>query len=297
MDAVKLLFIGFSFDKNGPYFVLEDILTRERYKMHVVSKTFTLEKTEQRFCIGTYELTTFQSAPCEKRIKLSCKDKGNQCEECQRKTGFNPAFYHAKNISPQQTAYNSLPHVVYMAYFAPGYVKVGIASERRHSIRLLEQGARAALVLEKYPNAQLARNLEASLCSKPDIRETLSSNLKLQLISESSYSFEAANRALQYYTYKYSLKTITDKAIDLDPFYFCQNKPQGIIKLPIGAKADTISGKVIGMIGDTIILEQKHNDTLFAVSVKKYISHEIMLYVNEMRYEYEAEPKQLSLWG
>ena len=106
------------------------------------------------------------------------------CPACREKTGFNPAFYNAESISPQQRAYNLTPHFVYMAYFSPAHLKVGISSETRGIERLLEQGARVAGILKRYPNADEARALEAHLCSQDGILETMRLGTKNKLLSE-----------------------------------------------------------------------------------------------------------------
>ena len=298
MSYQEQLFVGFSYNKTGPHFILEDLQTRERQKLYFDSKIMTIENTELRYCVGTYDLNTFATTPCRKKVVLDSHQKGNYCEYCKYEIGFNPAFYNAKAISPQQVQYNNSPHIVYMAYFSPDHIKVGIASERRHSIRLLEQGARAAIVLAKYPNAQLARQLEARLCSNTDILENVTSDTKLRLLIEEDYSFDYAKKSLMYTAKKYYGQSVLGDVIDLEPYYFYGKSLVGKIQRLDNQKEAQISGKLVGMIGDIVIMVQPEvsEDTLFAVSVKKYISHVVKLYLEEIRFRYAFEPRQYTLW-
>lgn len=94
---------------------------------------------------------------------LDPSSKVNNCGECYKKIGFNSSFYNSSCISPQQLEYNKTPYVVYLAYFSPACVKVGIASLKRSRLRLLEQGAKAAFILKTFPDAYQARELESKI--------------------------------------------------------------------------------------------------------------------------------------
>src|SRR5690349_6321107 len=81
--------------------------------------------------------------------------KFDVCPTCQQRTGFNPAFYHASSVSSQQEERNLEPHLLYLAHFGKGIVKVGISHAARNRSRLLEQGARSAIVLDIFPTAHI----------------------------------------------------------------------------------------------------------------------------------------------
>src|SRR5215213_4392315 len=81
--------------------------------------TLTFDKA-QRYCTGWHDLRSREDFACPDRARLPAAYA--QCRHCQVKTGFNPAFYHAKTISEQQTTRNQQPHLLYLAHFAPGVV-------------------------------------------------------------------------------------------------------------------------------------------------------------------------------
>jgi hypothetical protein len=299
LKNITRLFVGYSFDRVGPHFIFDDLTTNERQKYYFSSKILSLEKMQNRFCVGTYDLTTFATRPCEKKMAVDTESKDIHCKECQYKIGFNPAFYNSKSISPQQEKYNLTPHVVYLAYFSPTHIKVGIASEKRHSIRLLEQGARAAAILARFENAQMARNLESELCAKEGILERLTSDTKLKLLCSEKYDFNRAKEILLNVVKSSYKKEANSEVIDLTPFYFYGNKifKNELYRVENGSEK-YIAGKLIGMIGDIVILSQPtpRNQIYFAISVKKYISYVVNIYLDEILAAYPYEVKQLTLW-
>ena len=297
MSWREFLFAGYGYDKTGPYFLLDESGGQQREKMYFDSVAATVEKLERRFCVGTYDLDTFKTKPCRDRAALEPQAKDARCGRCLREIGFNPAFYNASAVSPKQERYNMTPHVVYMAYFSPKHVKIGIASEKRYSVRLLEQGARAAVVLAKFGDAYAARALEERLCAVQGFLERLTSDAKLGLLISGQYYYERAKSDLlkmieQHYDYEPA-----GELMDLTPYYFYGKTPpvsSGVYRADGGG--DMVSGRLIGMIGDTVIISQSEGDdgALFAVPVKKYVSHIVRIYYNEVKIKYSHEARQLT---
>lgn len=166
-DAHTTVLAGHGFDDAGPYLLINDIDDATQHRFSVRGKTFTLKQLPARFCVGRFDLLTHRKSVCPLKIKLLPTEKDDMCPACKEATGFNPSFYYAETISPQQRAYNETPHYVYLAYFSPQHIKAGISSETRGIERLLEQGARAARIVGHFGNADEARKLEAALCAQP----------------------------------------------------------------------------------------------------------------------------------
>lgn len=290
---LKLIFVGYSYDHIGPHFIFYNTYLKNYKKQYLNNISFTIKKVEKRYCIGIYNLDTLSYSPCPNNYKLDFNSKINNCDECYNKIGFNPAFYNTQKISPQQLEYNKLPHVVYLAYFSPLHIKVGIASAKRSSLRLLEQGARAAFIIKTFSNAYLARELEAKLC-KGDygILERLSSDQKLNIIFENSYDPITANKTLSDILMQVNIVPESE-FLDFNLKYFYNNN-YDLSNLEKVKKPEFLSGQAIGMIGDIAILKQK--EKIIAVSVKKFISHKIDINYSENFMEYLTEPKQISFW-
>ena len=141
------LLAGHGFDEAGPYLLINDIDEATQHRFSVRGRTFTLKQLPQRYCVGRFDLLTHRKSVCPLSIELLPTEKDDMCPACREATGFNPSFYYAETISPQQRSYNETPHYVYLAYFSPQHIKAGISSETRGIERLLEQGARAARIV------------------------------------------------------------------------------------------------------------------------------------------------------
>lgn len=135
-----------------------------------------------KYCTGWVDFENHCSQICPDHATVD--EKYKNCLKCRDKTGFNPAFYNANSVSAQQEKINQNPHFVYLAYFAPNVIKVGISQEERGIRRLLEQGARLAIKLETFSSALIARQYEAKISKLDKIVETLPVHKKMELIKQ-----------------------------------------------------------------------------------------------------------------
>lgn len=289
----EIVLAGFGYADDGPHLVLNDIDEAKRYVFPVLGRTFSLRRLQKRYCTGPFDLKTLEARCCPNKVELLPDMKETQCPACIEETGFNPSFYFATTISPQQRAYNLTPHFVYMAYFAPGFVKVGISSETRGVERLLEQGARAACVIGRFENADAARELEARLCAEEDIYETMRASKKRDLLVEVPYRFEEGASALRATAEAHDV-AILEGPFDLSPYYFGGPSPSvDEMTLPQDDADGVCAGRCVGMVGADLVFRQKEMN--FVTLVKEWESHVVELYVNEVVHEYAYEPAQMML--
>lgn len=295
MPDATLVFSGFGYDAQGPYIQVNDLREKTQMRLPVLGRTFTLKCAEQRFCVGAFDLTTYESRACDLMAELPAISdyKDDMCPACREATGFNPAFYNADVVSPQQREYNKTPHFVYLAYFSPAHLKVGISSETRGIERLLEQGARVAAILKRYPNADAARELEAHLCSQEGILETMRVSTKNRLLNE-PFDAEDAIECVMQTAHKHGVEPECG-CFDLTPYYFGEGASvPPMVQPPDNALDNMCGGHCVGMVGGTLALEQ--NGTVFAVPIKDWESHALEITVGEVLYEYDYEPQQMGLW-
>ncbi|MFJ3235134.1 DUF2797 domain-containing protein [Streptomyces sp. NPDC086787] len=81
-----------------------------------------------RTCVGA------RGHGCPRRTAVPGRSTGARCEECAR-------LDRAHSVAADTIADDPRPYRVYLAWFGPGMVKVGITAVERGSARLLEQGA------------------------------------------------------------------------------------------------------------------------------------------------------------
>ncbi|SBT91433.1 Protein of unknown function [Streptomyces sp. DI166] len=89
---------------------------------------FAVEEGGVRTCVGA------RGHACPVRAVVSGRSTGARCEECAR-------LDRAHSVAADTLADDPRPYRVYLAWFGPGMVKVGITAEQRGPARLLEQGA------------------------------------------------------------------------------------------------------------------------------------------------------------
>lgn len=83
---------------------------------------------------GVRACTGARGHACPVRAAVSARSTGARCEECGR-------LDRAHSVAADGVADDPRPYRVYLAWFGPGLVKVGITAAGRGPARLLEQGA------------------------------------------------------------------------------------------------------------------------------------------------------------
>jgi len=272
----QLLFTHFRYSSHTHKAQLH-LLDREQSAYHFIepnNQPLTLQfDTTQRYCTGWHDLAAGVTYPCSDAASLP--EAYHECRHCQQKTGFNPAFYHASSISPQQQARNQSPHLLYLAHFGPGVLKVGISWAARGKGRLLDQGARSYLLLKTFSTAEEARAMEASIAALPGISEALQSRTKHNLLHRpydtAAGSAELLNcRDLLESTLNTTFEARTPEA--LDTFYLIQPLRHSSL---VSLDTKKISGQFIGMIGSTLILQQ--DDVQFMLSLNKFRGYPVSI--------------------
>lgn len=256
-------------------------------------KTFTLQfDTSRRYCTGWHDLETAESYPCPDHAALP--EQYEQCRHCQLKTGFNPAFYNASSVSKQQQARNQLPHLMYLAHFGPGIVKVGITWAERGIKRLLDQGARSGLIIKVYPSADIARQYEARSARLPGILETLQLRQKYQYLIRPYDAPKGAEELLaarERLVREAGVAPEDSQPLPLDPYFLDHNvlTPQNLLDV---TKNNAISGRCLGMIGSVLISEQ--DGLQYSLPLGKLTGYTCTLSYNEV--QNKNEPHQVSLF-
>jgi hypothetical protein len=245
-----------------------------------------------RYCGGWHNLETAESFPCPDAATLP--DQYDQCRHCQQKTGFNPAFYNAVSVSEQQQARNAQPHILYLAHFAPGVVKVGISWAERGIRRLLDQGARSAVIIKTYPTADIARQYEAKTAALPGIAETLQVRQKHQYLKkpyDAAAGADELRAARDRLVREVGMTPDDNQPLYLDNYYVDNNTlhPQDLVDITSG---DSISGACIGMIGSVLVMEQ--DGLQYTLPLSKLTGYKATLSYDVVKND--AAPHQASLF-
>lgn len=248
--------------------------------------------TESRHCVGWRDITSGDRFVCPDNKQID----GNyeQCQACQEKTGFNPAFYNATSVSKQQDARNHEPHLLYLARFGQGIIKVGISHAKRQRSRLLEQGARDAIIIDTFPTAHIARQYEAKIAAMPGIVETLQSRKKSSLLSV-PYDHADGRRELceakERIESEHHVTFTGNDVINLDPIYFPADEPD--LQQSIDCSDQhLLSGTAFGMVGSSLFCN--YEGTPVFLPLKKLVGHKLTLTFDQQHLTLPA--RQISLF-
>ena len=278
-DSEDTLLAGYGCDERGPFLIL-DALGKQSWQREVVrirEQVFTFTRCDEQHCVGRHDLETGRSVPCPARVAFGAIAH-EQCSDCFAATGFNPAFYNAPRISEQQRRRNLEPHIVYLVSFGVGAVKVGMAYAPRRLSRLLEQGARLGAVLACLPNADRARELEASIARELDVSEFVRASRKRQLLA-SPLSAAAARAelacAIARVAERHPEAADAGPIQELDPYYFGDERVPSTLTDLSETLPHSISGRCVGMIGDIVVCAQR--EQRFMLSLGDSVGHRVRL--------------------
>lgn len=244
-----------------------------------------------KYCAGWVDFENRCSQICPDHATVD--EKYENCLKCRDKTGFNPAFYNANSVSAQQEKINQNPHFVYLAYFAPNVIKVGISQEERGIRRLLEQGARLAIKLETFSSALIARQYEAKISKLDGIAETLPVYKKLELIKQ-PFDRAAGERKLRQKLLEIEQKIgVSFPKSELIPCedYF-QTAGVDLSRVVLMKDCGQLVGHVRSVIGSIVITD--YDGQLLAYNIKKLIGYRAQKVDREI--ELNLPTEQLTLF-
>ena len=244
-----------------------------------------------KYCAGWVDFENRCSQICPDHATVD--EKYENCLKCRDKTGFNPAFYNANSVSAQQEKINQNPHFVYLAYFAPNVIKVGISQEERGIRRLLEQGARLAIKLETFSSALIARQYEAKISKLDGIVETLPVSKKMELI-KLPFDRAAGERELRQKLLEIEQKIgVSFPKSELIPCedYF-QTAGVDLSRVVLMKDCSQLVGHVRSVIGSIVITD--YGGQLLAYNIKKLIGYRAQKADREI--ELDLPTEQLTLF-
>ena len=224
-----------------------------------------------KYCTGWVDFDNHSSQVCPDSATVD--GKYENCLKCRDRTGFNPAFYNADSVSAQQEKINQNPHFVYLAYFAPGVIKVGISQEERGIRRLLEQGARLALKLETFSSALIARQYEAKIARLDGIVETMPIHKKLELIKQPfdrATGEEKLRQKLLEIEQKIGVSFPKSELIPCEDYFHTAGVD--LARVVLMKDQNQLAGRVRSIIGPILIAD--YDGQLLAYNVKKFIGYQ-----------------------
>ena len=244
-----------------------------------------------KYCTGWVDFDNHCSQICPDSATVD--GKYENCLKCRDRTGFNPAFYNADSVSAQQEKINQNPHFVYLAYFAPGVIKVGISQEERGIRRLLEQGARLALKLETFSSALIARQYEAKIARLDGVVETMPIHKKLELVKQPFNRADGEKKLQQKLLeieQKIGISFLRSELIPCEDYFHTTGVD--LTRVVLMKDQNQLTGRVRSIIGPILITD--YDGQLLAYNMKKFIGYQAQKITGDIELELPSE--QLTLF-
>ena len=288
-DDFLLAYASFNAD-NQPF--IDCQIDSEIKRRELFGQDLSLEfDFSTKYCTGWVDFKNHCSQICPDSATVD--GKYENCLKCRDRTGFNPAFYNADSVSAQQEKINQNPHFVYLAYFAPGVIKVGISQEERGIRRLLEQGARLALKLETFSSALIARQYEAKIARLGGVVETMPIHKKLELIKQ---PFDRADgekklqQKLLEIEQKIGVSFPKSELIPCEDYFHTAGVD--LTRVVLMKDQSQLAGRVRSIIGPILIAD--YDGQLLAYNLKKFIGYRAQKITEPIELELPSE--QLTLF-
>ncbi len=227
----------------------------ERRKIFFLNKRkVAIRKLKNSYCRGRYDWEIMRQVLClEKRQVggnvvrcISCRNHGNG--------GDFPALDQQKN---KEESHHKRPHDVYLAYFVPGVIRVGIACRERLYTDLVKEGAQAALVVHEAKDFHGAQRMAQEMLLQ-GLCASMVFGKKATWISHIPYQRQVALnhlRDVQYKLYKKMGNKVAFSPLlyEFQETYWPDGAPEVI---SVGSKLpDFIRGQVMGMVGSLLALK------------------------------------------
>ena len=160
-------------EEERPQFVLQNKGDNSVQRRDAIGQ-FSFSVGPKQHCVGNRDMVDHHPMGCpDGRDVIGNHQKCEKCERndllkfCARCTGNKCFITH-----PMILERCAQEHVIYLAYFPPDTVKIGVAHGRRKYVRLYEQGALCALLVFSCPDGKTARRFE-SLIHRTGIKDKI----------------------------------------------------------------------------------------------------------------------------
>lgn len=209
--------------------------------------------TGEKICVGYPDINDL-IVPCAQSRKIT---KGIQCWECLRS---DPLLGCARCkgiecVNPKAWTYCiNTPHIVYLAGFHKGLVKVGTAKKSRLERRLLEQGASVACIIARAPTQIRAKYIEHRIAKEFDIPETVSEKIKIESLISSDIGVQ--KNTIEHLRKRICQNLQMPDIVSNEPVqeYYTTNFDKPITLVDIGRET-SVKGTVVFAKGRHVIIE------------------------------------------
>jgi len=242
-----------------------------------VGSEIRLKFISGRECIGY--------RPSDAGSLLNCPDQNidintSQCQECLQRAKIIPCLRCdgevCRNTSKRDFCVQPDNHALYLASFAPGIIKVGVSRWTRRQERLLEQGAKRAIIIAR-DDGQMIRRHE-TMINKFGYPDRLSSQEKLRYLGRVNPTKELDQELIDAYEKikprMYAPWLDQVEIVDLPDQKAIDGLEFAQLWRPDKNKLHSLTGTIKAIVGRLIILTDD-NPQPFAIDVKDLVGYRV----------------------
>ncbi|MEU9083051.1 DUF2797 domain-containing protein [Streptomyces sp. NPDC048357] len=224
----------------------------ERTSVPAYGQRLAFAANGERHCLGVWRAG--RRTPCPTAALVPGRAGNAQCPECAR---LDRSF----SVAADTNAADPRTYRVYLAWFGPGMVKVGITAEERGSARLLEQGAVAWTWLGRGPLMATRRTeelLRAALGVPDRIAYARKRAVRVQLPPGPDRAREVAElhaRAASLSGWPESLERVGCEVVDHAGAFGLDGLPAAARVLTEMVPGGAVVGRLVGAAGPDLHLE------------------------------------------
>jgi len=273
---VHFLGIHWSNKEKTPFLASVNTPGKEKidYSPLITGNMLTISIQQEKYCIGHSELTSGKRFLCKHTIKEALQ-RSSQCSSCKAKD--STYFMHLNGLSYDQiNILRSKPSINYVNIFGNKIVKTGVTAKSRKFTRVLEQGALATMFFTDT-DGYTSRIIENLVSKTFKIRQTVTWDMKIQYL-QSTLTNDDAHRKLiticnqinEIFNDKNYPVALAKPEYHFNQDYYSLDLPKNINRIDFFEKFsfnDVISGEIIGIYGEIILLKQK-SGSVFGVNTK-----------------------------
>ncbi|MGW6708627.1 DUF2797 domain-containing protein [Streptomyces sp. NPDC054956] len=218
----------------------------ERSSLLVYGQALAFAARGERHCLGVRRAG--RRTPCPTARVVSGRTGNAQCPECAR---LDRSF----SVAADTNAADPRTYRVYLAWFGPGLVKVGITAEERGSARLLEQGAVTWAWLGRGP-LMAARRTEELLRAALGVPDRIAYARKRAVRGHLPPESERAADVAGLHAGAAALEGWPESLERLECEVTDHGEPFGLGELPVSARVitemvagGTVAGRLVGAAG------------------------------------------------
>ncbi len=233
--------------------------------------------TGPRRCIGYWDDNQYH--PCPNHAVL--RKNQIRCRTCSTLSKYSPCIQCRGNTclanEKRRKECMETPYAVYLALFGNDFIKVGVSTLSRLSLRWVEQGADYGAMIAEVEGGLDARKIERVVAKRADISDSIHQTRKQAIMARRLAEKDAKAKILEVMD-DIGIPNLeqSPEIVDLSPYYGFETPPSDPLRWPENNEMihnSTLDGKILGVKGSNILVER--GAILFVADLRRVLGYDL----------------------